>query len=78
MNQELGQGHLSLESVKKAIDKIETETFSRNFKMTEKINQIFLNAPEKRLFVAVGAAHLPYQDGIMDLLTQKGWGITQI
>ncbi len=76
--EEWTQGHLSEKTYKKCLAKVTPETFSRNEKMAKKINRFFLDAPEKRLFVAVGAAHLPYKNGIIDLLTQNGWVITQI
>lgn len=48
----------------------------RNFEMAEKINQ-FLNDDED-YFVVVGAAHLVGENGIINLLEEEGYEITQL
>ncbi len=47
----------------------------RNQRMTQKIDSII---SKKKAFIAVGAAHLPYENGMLNLLYEKGYVIEPI
>lgn len=44
----------------------------RNYRMAEKIDSL-MNI--ESLFVAIGAGHLPYKNGVLNLLAQKGYNV---
>lgn len=46
--------------------------------MSDKIESMIENNPDKSYFFAVGAAHLPRKDGIVGLLREKGYTVTRV
>src|SRR5690606_29823571 len=50
----------------------ETNMITRNQKMANGIDKIMKDKP---VFVIIGAAHLPYEHGVLNLLHQKGYTI---
>ena len=50
----------------------------RNQRMTERITLKLRQSPGKQFFFAVGAAHMPGEQGLVELLRQQGFGVTRI
>ena len=48
---------------------------ARNIKMTSSMDSIMQN---KTLFAAIGAAHLPGDEGVLSLLKEKGYTVTKV
>jgi len=51
---------------------------NRDQGMSNKIESMIENNPDKSYFFAVGAAHLPRKDGIVGLLREKGYTVTRV
>jgi uncharacterized protein YbaP (TraB family) len=73
INQDLNK--ISVSMLKMSDGAIDGLLIKRNLKMADRIDSILFS---KSLFVAVGTAHLPGNDGLIDLLEKKGYKVTPV
>lgn len=64
-----------LKQAKKDPEGVERLLYSRNVTMANKIEEI---TKKESLFAAIGAAHLPGEKGVIDLLQKKGFTVTPV
>lgn len=50
----------------------------RNARMAERIDALLKEHPDRGTFVAVGAAHMPGEHGLVELLRARGWRVARV